>query len=820
MSGWTGARGRRTELGSAGLAVLAYGLAVAARREYPFGPAAVAGAESVPYHAHLGDLLHGTTTGDWLFNWNSGYGAPFLPDFAAYLANPCSWPVAALLPRDQPALAGFLVPLLSLGLAAALMTRFLGRLHPGPGWQRALLGAGYGLCAWAVQDGAATPAWLWGTVSLPLLCLAGDWCLRGRHRLVGILAVTAAWAGNLPTGVAATVGAGSVLLLRLLLTDRPVRARLGALWRAGSAALLGALLAAPVLTVGLKAARAAQPGPLTGYQGTPGPAAYLGQLLPGGQPGLPLPDVAVGVLGLLLAATLPFNRRVGVRERIGWPVLLLVTGAGLVWRPEVVLWHDPGLTGGSPYRGAFVLAGLLVMAAWVSLSRLPDPAALAGGAALLALVVTVAQLWGGGLTGASWLLVAAGGPVVAGGLWLLGRDGGRRAVATGLTLTVLAGTAYAAFASAPATGPGVDAAQAREAARTLRADRDWPTGRADPGPHAFTDNDPLLLDGQGGGYRSGQLPRVTAELLHDLGAGWRLGGRQTLSPADPVGRAVFGVRTYLTDRTGGGDGFLVGHAAAAPLVTVRTGVPVVDRSSVWTRQGSALGVRGLYEVPALTPVEGPAPTLHGSSGWSVPATPAGGAGTGFELHCSPGSTAYFHGPWYAGTVEALGGSSVSAGQQPTVSEPVRPLGTVPADGKVALRLRAPAAAQIPAAPVGCLAPGALDRALAGLTPAERVTAGGHTLTATLPAGSLGTAVIAAPAVDGWTCRVNAGPARVPGSLLGLIAVPLGDGATTVACEYRPPGLTDGLAISAAALAVLCAVALLALARRRPQKQTR
>ncbi|GAA3052660.1 YfhO family protein [Kitasatospora albolonga] len=814
MSGWTSAHGRRAELGSTGLTTAAYTAAVAARQEYPFGPVAVAGAESVPYHAHLRDLLHGGTTGDLLFNWGSGYGAPFLPDLAAYLANPFSWPAAAVLPRGSIALAAFLVPLLSLGLAAALMTRLLGRLHPGPGWQRALLGVGYGLCAWVVQDGVTTPAWLWGTVSLPLLCLAGDWCLRGRHRLVGILAVAAALAGNLVTGVAAMAGAGLVLVLRLVLTDRPARARLGALWRAGSAGLLGALLAAPVVTVGLKAARTAQPGPLTGYQGAPGVAEYLGQLLPGGRPGLPLPDVSVGMLGLLLVATLPFNRRVTVRERIGWPVLVVLTGVGLVWRPEVLLWHDPGLTTGTgtPYLAAFVLSGLLVTAAWVSLSRPPGPAALAGGAALVAVVVTVAQIWGGGLTGAAWLLVAVGGAVVAGGVWLLGRGRAERPVAAGLTAAVLAGAAYAAYAGAPAGGSQLDAGQVREAYRALRAGADWPDGRADPGPHVFTDNDPMLLDGQGGGYRSGRLPRVTAELLHDLGAGWSAGGRQTLSPADPVGRAVFGVRTFLADGAGG---FVVERAtAAAPLVTVRAGVPVVDGSSVWARQASVLDARGLYEVPQVTPVQGgpAAPTSHGSSGWSVPA-----GGAGFEASCSPGSAAYFYGPWFAGTVEALGSSYVSAGQQPVVSEPVHLLGAVPGDGRIRVWLRAGAVSQVPALPLGCLAPGALERAVAGLTPAERVTAGGHTLTAELPVGAAGTAVVAAPAVEGWTCRVNGGPERAPGSLLGLIAVPLGDAATDVACSYRPPGLTDGLAVSAAALAVLAAVVLLSLARRRPHR---
>jgi hypothetical protein len=54
------------------------------------------------------------------------------------------------------------------------MTVFLGRLHPGSPWLWALLAVGYGLSGWVVNDGFADPMWMWGPVSLQLVCLATD----------------------------------------------------------------------------------------------------------------------------------------------------------------------------------------------------------------------------------------------------------------------------------------------------------------------------------------------------------------------------------------------------------------------------------------------------------------------------------------------------------------------------------------------------------------------------------------------------------------------------------------------------------------------
>ncbi|WP_344460576.1 YfhO family protein [Kitasatospora kazusensis] len=808
---------------AAALPTAAYCLASAFHGTYPFGGRSRAvgdlGDRFVPFHAHLWDLQHGTATGDLLFNWNSGYGSPFLADFLAYLANPFSW-LVGLFPRAAVNLPVFLVTLLSIGLASALMTVFLGRLHPGPPWLRALLAAGYGGCAWVLEDGAPAPMWMWGLVSLPLVCLAFDRCLAERRWAAGTLLVAAAWAGNLHTGTMAVLGAGLVLLTRVFLARTTVRARLRVLGRSAAMAATGALLAAPVIVVGYQAGKEAQPARVAHYAGAPGVAEYLAQLLPGGRPDHPLPNVFVGVPALLLVASLPFNRRVRVRERAAWYLLLAAVAASFTWTPAIMLWHGLALPNGSPYRAAFVLSGMLVIAAWVSLAHRPDAFALLGGAGLVALVALSAR--GQHSVGsATWVLAAAGAALVAGAFLAVRRrpddPAVRRIVGAALAAGVLAGSVYAAYRAAvlrdgPPAPRTVTTAGARPLAAygLIRRADDWPGSRTDPGPHEFTGNDPLLLGGEGGAYDSAHVPAVTAQLLHDLGAGWTLSGRHTLSPADPVGRALFGVTTYLDPAPGG---FAAGRATAAPLVTVHP-ASRPGTSSVWARQESLLGT-AVYEVPKLAPAAGPAPTLHGTSGWSIPATPEGGAGTVFAGVCTPGSTAYFYGPWFAGTVAGLGTAFESQGLQPATAMPVRELGTVPADGAVRLLLRAGSAAQVPVQPVGCLAPGALDAALGRLRGAVSVRAGGHGIEAVLPPGSAGTALVSVPAVRGWRCSVDGRAEAPPTPLLGMVSLPLGAGATRLSCTYRTPGLDTGLAVGGAALAVLAGAAVAGRVRVRP-----
>ncbi|MFC9326412.1 YfhO family protein [Kitasatospora sp. NPDC057015] len=820
---------RRREATAAGaaaaLAAGAYALAAAARGTLPGAGPAAAGVRdvAVPFRTHLWDLAHGTTPGDLLFNWNSGYGAPFLPDFFGYLANPFYWPTV-LLPRSAGELSVLLTTLLGIAAAGALMTHALGRLHPGPARLRALLAVGYALCAWVLDEGVANPAWLWGPVSLPLLLLAADWCLHERRWATGALCVAAAWAGNLHTAAAATLAAGLVLLIRLAAGERApartapaLRTWARVLGRAVTMTAAGVLIAAPVLFVALRAAEDAQPALLSTVTGEPpGPLDRFAQLLPGA-PGAPaLPDVAVGMLGLLLVASLPFNARVRARERIAWCVLPALAGLALASRPDVLRWHGLVLPVAGPYRAGFVLSGLLVLAAWVCLSHRPRPPALLGGAGLVLLLAAVAH-GRPALRAAGWPGTLAALAVATAALWALERLHARpRATALvtlALACAVFGGAVRSAYtAGGPAQAGGADRSAVGAAHRALRAADDWPRSRADPGPHAFTANDALLLGGQGGGYASEQVPAATAQALHDLGAGWSLAGRRTLSPEDPVGRALFGVGTHLDDGPAP-DGFTPRHAPAPPLVTVHPVGPT-DTASVWSRREALLG-SAVYDVPALTPVGGPAPTPHGGSGWSVPATPPGSAGTVLAGTCTPGSTAYFHSLWFDGTVSGLGTTYRSAGSQPVTAVGVRLLGPVPADGRVEVVLRASATGPVPARPVGCLRPGALEAAVARLTAGggAAVTTGGHSVSAVLPAGSTGTAVLSVPAVRGWTCS-SGGPYAAPRPVLGLIGVPLEAGASRVSCSYRVPGLAAGTLVGLVAAGVVALVAAGRWYRRR------
>ncbi|RKT15785.1 membrane protein YfhO [Streptomyces sp. 1114.5] len=813
---WVRAERRREVLvcgGAAGLAMGGYALAAGLRGRWPAGVEAVA----VPYHAHLWDLLHGEAAGDLLFNWNSGYGVPFLADFFAYLMNPFSWPTA-LLPRDQGPLAVFLVTLATIGLGTALMAHLLGRVHPGPRRLRVFAALGYGLCAWVLDVGGAAPMWLWGLVSLPLLGLAADWCLHERRWVAGTLCVALAWAGNLYTAALATLVAGLLLALRLFATARPFRHRVRTTGRAVTMATAGVLLASPVLFVAIRAAQGAQPESPVQPLGPSGIGGHLAQLLPATHGGRPLPDVAIGLFGLLLVCGLPFNRRVRIRERAVWCAALVLVVLSFVWTPTVLVWHGLAIPAGGPYRVAFVLSGLLVLAGWVSLAHRPDAPTLLGGAAVVAVIAGLAASRHS-VRPATWVLLTVGGAVLLTALWILDRhhpDRRANAAATWVIGAAVAGNAvwsgYAALGGAPPDGVSATAVRAGHAA--VHAADDWPRGRSDPGPHAFTANDPLLLNGQGGGYFSGYLPTVTALLLHDLGAGWTAGGRQTASVTDPVGRALFGVRAHLDDGPPP-YGFAPGRAPAPPLITVLPPGARPDTSSVWSRQESLLGSQ-VYDAPLPVPAGGPAPTLHGTSGWSVP---PGTEGTVFTAACTPGSTAYFHGVWYRGTVSGLGTEYRSDGEQPTTAVAVHRLGTVPADGVVRVTLRSDTVSQVPARPIGCLRTDALDAAVARLTAtgATRVEAGGHTLAATLPAGSTGTALLSVPATEGWSCAVDGGRPAAPTKVLGMLGVPLGPGgASRLACTFRPPGLSEGLVVTSATAAVLALVAVFTrLARRRP-----
>ncbi|MFE7949047.1 YfhO family protein [Streptomyces sp. NPDC057426] len=867
---------------AAATAMAAYCLAMSVHGTYPFGGRSRAvndlGNQFVPFHARLWDLMHGEAHGDLFFNWASGYGTPFLADFFTYLMNPFSW-LVGIFPRHSVEFPVFLVTLFSVGLAAALMTVFLGRLHEGSPWLRALLSVGFGLSAWMISDGFSDPMWMWGLVALPLLGIAYDWCLGRRRWVSGSLLVTVCWAGNFYTAAMATIGMALVLLVRVLLDERPVAERLRVVARAASMTGVGILLAAPVLTVGLKASKLSQPAPEAVYQGPPAPLDYLAHLIPGGLVGR-VPHISVGMLALLLVATYPFIRRVPRRERVAWLALVALMAGSLVWKPTILLWHGLAMPNGSPYRASIALTAVLVCVAWLALARRPRvPELLGGGALVLLLVVSVSTT--AYMTTGPWVL-AAGGLVLLGLLLALDRFRGDRRVRRGLTVALAGAVFLSSSYTVLSTTRIRDAiewwkpkrtfdSQALAAYGQLKAVDAWPASRTDPGPHSFASNDPMLLAGQGGGYYSSYLPAATADALHRLGAGWYIQGRHTRSFNDPVGRAVMGVSTYL-EPDAGPDGFVRRSALAPPVVTLRpAGTPLdgtVRDVSLFSRQERLLGAR-VYEVPTLArsgggdsqPVPGRGWPLGadgaegaggtdgggaaggagaaggvgrpgrtgtdgagrtGTDGASGAGRAGPGAGTTFTAVCAPGSEAYWYAPWLRGRVDALGTTLRPAGKYPMTSNPLYRLGTVPADGRVAVRVHSAQRQYIPESPVGCLDRAALDRTVRQLraTGPDRVDASGHAVGAAFAPGTAGTAVLSVPAVPGWLCAVDGGPARVPRTLGGLIAVELGDSASRLACSYRTPGLRLGLAASGAAAALLLAVTAAHLLRTRTARTSR
>ncbi|WP_432122818.1 YfhO family protein [Streptomyces sp. S1] len=732
----------------------------AVARVFPFGPRHRAvndlANQFVPFHAHLWDLLRGRADGGLLLDWRAGWGTSFLPDYGTYLSSPFA-PLVALFPRADVECAVYAITVLKTAVAAAAMTFLLRRLGPGAWWWAAVLGASYALCGWSLAEGAYNPMWLDGLIAFPLLCLVGEWVREGRRPLLGPLVVAVCWVANFYTAYMATLGAALVLLVRLAATDS-FRAR--ALGRAAVTAGAGVGLAAPVLLPVLLGSRHAHPGLVREFAPVAG-TDFLARLLPVTY-GFATPAAFVCTAVLLLAAALAFHRGAPVRERWLWPGLCAAVAASMQWGPTHLLWHAFATPNGSPYRQTFVLSGVLVLTARTALAHgRPDRRAVAGGAAVV-LVLALGALPSPVLTPWALLLAGAGLAAVAGAL-LLPRRGRYGVLAALLVTGTLLGQASATTAYADRERlvrlddyPPLGAEQERRAAALAAADG-WPAYRTDPGLPRVAGNDPLLLGGQGAAYYSSHTPAVLTATLDALGGGWTSRGRNLLGLDNPVTDALFGVGARWRDGT------VVRTDTRLPLVTVRPpGPPPVYGRSPFRNQELLLGSR-VYEAP------------H-----------AGACRVGTEVFLwAPDAT----GPARLGgrEVRLLGGrpkrqaAMVSLGFQRTPGlRPSLP-GPLPDSGAL-----------------GCLDHDRLRTAVTALraraATSVEVTPSG--LRAVLPPGG-GTAVVAAPRLAGWHCE-----GAEPTAYGGLLAVPLGDGRTELACSFRPPGLRAGLAVGAVAGLVL------------------
>ncbi|MEV7675287.1 YfhO family protein [Streptomyces sp. NPDC088752] len=845
----TPARGARAA-GAAGLltAVL-FCLATALSRSHPFGPVTRnvvdLGQQYLPYHAYWRSFLRGETHGDAFLNWNSGFGAGFLGDIGTYLSSPVDL-LVVFFPADRIELALYVVTVVKITAAGAATALLLLRLRPGPWPVAAVLGTAYALSGWTFNFGSTVPMWLDGLAAFPLLCLVGEWARTGRRPVLGPLVVALAWTANFYTAYMATLGAAVVLVVRLLTAEETAtaRQRLAGALRAARGVLVGVGLAAPLVVVVFLGTKTADPTPEVTFA----PAAWtdvLARFLPA-TASTSSPALFIGTPALFLALTLPFNRAVAPRVRAALTAAVVLVTLSLQWEPTHLLWHAGASPNGVPYRQAFVLCGLLLIAAWFSVAGgVPRPAALLAGGALLgglawaargsvdvdpwtfpvlgtaallalatALLALTASRTGGRLpdpaapSGTGGALPDPAAPSTTGGrlpprssrllpllavLLLVAAQAGEAAV-TGKRIEE---QQRGEVAWSPRIGPWHEAV-ARE---TARADA-WPRYRTEPG-EVPGGNDVLLVGGQGADYYSSLTSEATSRTLVSLGFGAYAKGRHPVTLDNPVTDALFSVGTRIRSTptepvrqdAPPRAAVTVTTTPVPPLVTVRPSPrpagPAGD--SAFARQERLLGA-SVYELPA--------PRRTGRT---------------LTARCPAGSQVWFWAPEYRGTAALAGQEPVRFdGRPPAVTAPMGALGTVPDSGEVRIALGPEGRARLPREPVGCLVRARLDAAVDRLTAtgATRVRATGHTVTAALPPGSTGVAVLAVPRTSGWRCAAgDAGlrPARAYG---GLVAVPLDGRADTVHCSFRPPGLRLGGAVGAAALLALVATGILHRGRNR------
>ncbi|MFE6224668.1 YfhO family protein [Streptomyces sp. NPDC057854] len=797
------------------LTAAVFALATALARSHPLGPytrnVVDLGQQYLPYHAYWRAFLLGDTHGDAFLNWNSGFGAGFLGDIGTYLSSPFSL-LVVLFPADRPELALYVITALKIAAAGAAMAALLVRLRPpgrtGPWPLAALLGAAYALSGWTFNHGASVPMWLDGLIAFPLLCLVAEWARAGRRPVLGPLVVAVAWIANFYTAYMATLGAALFLAVRLCTAgpDEQPRPWPGALLRAARTVGLGVGLAAPLVLVVFRGTTYADPTPETVFA----PAGWtelLGRLLPA-TANVNTPALFIGTPALVLALSLPFHTAVAPRVRLAWTALIVLVTLSLQWGPTHLLWHAGASPNGNPYRQTFVLCGLLLIAAWLSaVPRTPRPAALLGGAAVAGALALAAR---GSTDIDAWTYPAAGAALLlAGAAALLIHRARRPALAVTAAVLLLAAQAGEAAVSGMRTevrqradvawAPRIGPWQRAVAAEVARADA-WPAYRTDPGPLPGG-NEPLLLGGEGADAYSSLTTENTSRTLDSLGFGHYAKGRHPETLDNPVTDAIFSIGTRIRSEATEPvrqDAAPRGTATATttpvpPLVTVHpAGNATVDpEESAFRNQELLLG-SSVYALPAVRR-----------------------AGTTLTARCPAGTEVWFWAPEYHGTAALAGGAPADFdGRPPATRAAMRALGTVPAGGEVRIDLVTDRTVTLPRQSVGCLDRARLTAAVARLTAtgATRVTATGHGLTAELPPGSTGIAVVAIPRATGWRCAAGDAAPVSARSHRGLIAVPLDGRATRVSCTFRPPGVRLGAAAGAAALLGLLATAV--LVRRR------
>ncbi|WUH93142.1 YfhO family protein [Streptomyces sp. NBC_00433] len=812
-------------------AVVAFCVGDAFAHNYPFGKNTRSvndlGNQFVPYHAHLWDLLHGKADGGLLLNWQSGYGTSFLPDLGTYVSSPFAL-LVAVFPRDRIDLAVYAITVLKIGAAAAAMACLLLTLRPGRWWAAGLLGASYAMCGWTVAAASYNTMWLDGLIAFPLFCMVVEWARTGRRPFLSIAVVALGWTANFYIAYMATIGSALVLIALLLMEpDATRRHWLTSIGRASRSMVLGIGLTAPLLLTIVKGTKLAYPGTVQEFR----PVAWadvFGRLLPGTY-NFATPAVYLDTAALLLAFVLPFHPEVPRRTRLVWTGLVLAVTVSMQLKPTHLAWHAFATPNGSAYRQTFVLSGVMIIAAWLGLAHgLPKLRQIAWGAAVMGVVALVAIGADKGVTGAGTYPLFGVGLVLAVGALLLLRRAelvrSRALVVAAVIGLLVVQIGQSAFTNAWSDRKRIEVLddyapwgnrQNSQAAAIASADN-WPEYRTDPGREQTVGNDPMMVGGEGAAYYSSLTPDIWTYTLASLGGGWTSHGRSLQSLDSPVTDVIFsvGARSHqpLDPHEPGNPQVKVPSTITRqqvpPLVTVHPSKPAAGYGDSPYRNQELLLGHSVYDTPGpivlhdgdgnrVLPENG---RFHLIGGYANPKRST----YKLEATCPAGDQAYLYTPSVFSHVQVPGGPNIRfTGRLTSRRAAAEHVGDALADGHVSLSMRVLENSTFGTDAVGCLNMGKLAAAeqqiAATAATSEQVTDDG--ITAQLPPGSRGFAVVAAPAITGWQCSAGNGSARAGRSYLGLLSVPLpADGsATSVSCSFSPPGLHQGEAVAGVSL---------------------
>lgn len=792
---------------AASLAILVVGTVSAVLGLTPFGPVGRGigdyGPQYLPFHLYLHDVLHGRAYGDLHFTWSASAGTGFLPDYATYLGGPFT-PLVALFDRTQMDTAILVISLLRIGLAAALMVVLLRTLRPSaPALPAIVLAVGYASGSWVFEQGLMTPQWLDGLWAFPALCLAALATVRRRALLGPVVVVAVVWWSNYYSGLMASLGAGLFLTAWLVATGRPLLVNLSRFALRGA---LGVAAMGWLLWPTLRAVRAASQAPNVPSL-VDSPDALLGWF--GFVDGIARrPALFVGSLALVLVGAVVMAKHLELRARLTWFGLALLGLVLVRLSPAVWLFNGADVPNGNAYRWSFVVAGLVLIAGWHAIApRLPGRGArgwltgaqVAAGAALLALVAAVAATSNVATHGPSqhaWLFV----PTLVVALLALGSTLGARrrghllvqVVVGGLVVLELVWSAVAIIppgrrdygVSEPYSATG---ALELERAAAVRAAVTWPQHRA-----AATVSEQPTWNAYNLGQRSGlpavggyssTMPAVVETTLGQLGlvavgrhvredtgrlprtvlamqAGWSLQQEQVVTwPTLPMMRTV---QPSASER--GGLASLFNRPVAHP---VTTSVRWQDGTPAQT------DARGVVSRPDQLLVQ--------------------------TATCNSGGTLVYRTPNLLGKAVWMRW----AGQEQIVAAAGQFVEDLPGGTEVSFHYFSTNGPTTELGQPFCLDLPELDLEVAE-TISPVITVRGGRISGTFPGPQTGTVVIATVGQSGWSCSAD-GRRVERSSAHGLLAVPV-DGATTVECSFRQPGLRLGLALSALALLVIAGLA--------------